>query len=57
MEGDLKMSLSGIMERHWYRLLRRWWSHHPWICSRTVEMWHCGTRLVGMVGVGGGWTG
>mgnify|MGYP001856499587 CR=1 FL=1 len=30
----------------------RWWSHHPWRCSRTVWMWHWGTWLVGMVGMG-----
>jgi len=33
----------------------RWWGHHPWRSSRTVEMWHWGTWLVGMVGMG--WVG
>ena len=23
---------------------------HPWGCSRTLEMWHLGTRSVGMLG-------
>lgn len=26
-----------------------WWGHHPWMCSRTVEMWHLGTRPVSVV--------
>ena len=30
----------------------RWWSHHPWRCSRNVWMWRWGAWLVGMVGVG-----
>jgi len=21
----------------------RWWSHHPWRCSKNVYMWHFGT--------------
>ena len=25
----------------------RWWSHCPWRCSRTVEMWHWGTWISG----------
>ena len=29
----------------------RWWSHGLWGCSRTVEMWHWGTWLVGVVAV------
>ena len=28
----------------------RWWSHHPWGCSRTMRMWHSGAWSVGMVG-------
>ena len=29
----------------------KWWgTHRPWRCSRTVEMWHWGTWLVGTVG-------
>ena len=32
----------------------RWWSHHPWWCSRTMEMWHWGTSLVDMVEMGWG---
>ena len=30
----------------------RWWSLHPWRCSRTVELWHWGTWAVGTVRVG-----
>jgi len=22
------------------QLPREWWGHHPWRCSRTMEMWH-----------------
>jgi len=33
----------------------RWWGHHPWRCSRTVEMWHLGTWLEGIVEGGWGW--
>ena len=29
----------------------KWWSHHLWRCSRTVEMWHLETWLVGMAGM------
>jgi len=25
---------------HWVIGTGRWWSHCPWRCSRTVEMWH-----------------
>jgi len=31
----------------------RWGGHHPWRCSRAVEMWHWRTRAVGMVGWAG----
>ena len=34
----------------------RWWSHHPWRCSRNVCMWRWGTWLVSMVWWVGGWT-
>ena len=27
--------------------------HHPWRCSRAVEMWHSGMLVVGMVGWAG----
>jgi len=27
-----------------------WWGHHPWRCSRTIEMWSVGT--VGWIGCG-----
>jgi len=33
----------------------RWWSHHPWRCLRTVEMWHWGTWLVGIMGLQFDW--
>jgi len=36
--------------RPWNGLPWQWWSHHPWRCSRPVEMWHGGTWSVGMVG-------
>ena len=26
--------------RHWHGLPRKWWSHHPWRCSRNEEMWY-----------------
>jgi len=26
-----------------------WWSHHPWGCSRTMEMWYWVTWLVGSI--------
>ena len=26
----------------------RWWSHHPWRCSRNTEMWHWETWAVGV---------
>jgi len=29
----------------------RWWSHHPWRYSRSMEIWHWGTWLVGMMGM------
>jgi len=29
--------------------------HHPWRCSRSMEMWHCGMWAVGVIGVSGGW--
>ena len=32
----------------------RWWSHCPWRCSRSVEMWHWRTWPVG--NIGGRWT-
>jgi len=35
---------------HWRSCPGRWWGHHPWRCSRTMEMWHWGTWSVGMVG-------
>ena len=31
---------------------QRWWSHHPWRCSRTVWMWQWGTRVSGHGGDG-----
>jgi len=38
----------------------KWWSHHPWRCSKHVQMWHFGiyfTRHGGVgVMVGDGWT-
>ena len=33
-----------------------WWSHQPWRCSGTVEMWHWGMWSVGTVRMGWGWT-
>ena len=32
----------------------RWWSHHPWRCSRSILMWHWGTWLSGEMLVVGG---
>jgi len=30
----------------------RWWSHHPWRCSKTVWMWHFRTWFSRHGGVG-----
>ena len=30
----------------------KWWSHHPWRCSITVEMWHWGAWFSGHGGDG-----
>ena len=30
----------------------RWWSHHPWRCSKNVQMWHLGTWFSRQGGVG-----
>jgi len=29
-----------------------WWRHHPWRCSKTMEVWYWGTGLAQMVGMG-----
>jgi len=26
----------------WHSCTGKWWGHHPWRCSRNVEMWHWG---------------
>ena len=36
----------------WHSCPRRWWSHCPWRYSRTVEMWHWGTRPRANTGMG-----
>ena len=40
------------MVRHWNRLPGEVVSHHPWKCSKNMEMWHFGTWFSRHGGVG-----
>lgn len=42
-EEKLGMKRNFFSERvviHSHSCPGRWWKHHPWRCSKTVEMWH-----------------
>ena len=45
---DFRKHFSVVMDR----LHGQWWTHCPWRCCRTMEMWHGGMWTVGMVGEG-----
>ena len=40
---DIKKNFSEGEVLQWHSCPGRWWSHCPWRCSRTVQVWHRGT--------------
>jgi len=52
---DVRRYFLGRVVMHWHSCPGRWWGHHPWRCSRTMEMWQGGTWSVGMVGMRWDW--
>ena len=40
---DIRSNFSKKAVMHWHRMPKEWWSHHPWRCSRNMQVWYLGT--------------